>query len=72
MAIITKPAPRPSWRPKILELLKSKPEGINRREMYDALGATSKRDQTIILNTLIAMRKENEITVSNGVFRTFQ
>ena len=68
MAIITKPTPRPSWRPKILELLASKPEGINRRDMYAVLGAETKRDQTIILNALIAMRKANEITVSNGVF----
>jgi hypothetical protein len=68
MAIITKPTPR-SWRPKLLELLKSKSEGITRREIYEALEVSTKRDQTIILNTLIAMRKENEITVSNGIFR---
>ncbi len=68
MPVITKPKPRQSRRPAILEALKSKPEGMTRRELYVVLEATSKRDQTIILNELIAMRKANEIAVSNGVF----
>jgi hypothetical protein len=68
MPVITRPQPRPLWRSKILELLKSKPVGITRRDLNEALGASTKRDQTIILNTLIAMRKADEINVSNGVF----
>jgi hypothetical protein len=57
MPVITKPKP-----------LKSKPEGMTRRELYEVLEANIKRDQTIILNELIAMRKANDIAVSNGVF----
>jgi hypothetical protein len=68
MAVITKAKPRVSRRPAILEALKSKPDGMTRRELYEVLDATSKRDQTIILNELIAMRKDNDIAVSNGVF----
>ena len=68
MAVITKPKPRPAWRPAILAALKARPEGMTRRDLYDVLQATSKRDQTIILNELIAMRKSNDIAVSNGVF----
>ena len=68
MPVITKPKPRPAWRPAILEVLKSRPGGITRKELYGVLNVTSKRDETIILNELIAMRKANDIDVSNGVF----
>ncbi len=68
MPVITKPKPRPAWRPAIIEVLKSRPDGITRKELYEVLNVTKKRDETIILNELIAMRKTNDIAVSNGVF----
>jgi hypothetical protein len=68
MPVITKPAPRRSWRPAILEALKSRPEGMTRHELNEILKAESQRDRTIIMNELIKMRKANDIAVSNGVF----
>jgi hypothetical protein len=60
---------RTGIRQQLLKLIKSKPKGMARRDLLNALDAHDKSGQQSVSNALAALKKQNAITASGGVYK---